>query len=55
MDLISKQAIRNVALKTGLREGTVLDLLRNGWRYTEQIDCLPRWERLGPGIIHVRH
>lgn len=48
MELITKQAIRDVALKTGLREGTVLDLLRSGWQYTEQIDCMPRWERFGP-------
>ena len=47
MELITKQAVRNLALMTGLREGTVLDLLRSGWQYTEQIDCLPRWDRIG--------
>ena len=55
MELVTKQAVRNVALKTGLREGTVLDLLRSGWRYTEQIDCLPRWERFGPEKCNVRN
>ena len=55
MELITKQAVRTVALMTGLREGTVLDLLRSGWAYTEQIDCLPRWQRLGPEKADVRH
>lgn len=55
MELITKQAVRVVALRTGLREGTVLDLLRSGWQYTEQIDCLPRWQRLGPEKFVVRH
>lgn len=55
MERITKQAVRTVALKTGLHEGTVLDLLRSGWEYTEQIDCLPRWQRLGPEKADVRH
>lgn len=55
MENVSKQSIRNVALKTGLREGTVLDLLRAGWQYTEQINCMPRWQRPGPEKSNVRH
>lgn len=55
MELITKQAIRNVALRTELREATVLDLLRSGWQYVEKIDCLPRWERLGPVIADGRN
>jgi hypothetical protein len=43
MDAISKQAVKDVAQRTGLKEGTVLDLLRSGWMYTVDLHFGPRW------------
>lgn len=54
MDKVTKQSIRDIAHRTGLREATVLDLLRTGWMYTMQIDQMSRWQRRYPGQINDR-
>lgn len=44
MEKIKKQAIKEVAKRTGLKVGAVQELLRNGWTYIEEINAVPRWE-----------
>jgi len=50
MEHISKVQIRSVSQRTGLREGTVQDLLRSGWQYTETMNQMPRWQRPDPEV-----
>jgi hypothetical protein len=50
MTAVSKVQIDRVAQATGLRRGTVMDLLDSGWAYNETLNQMPKWQKPGPEI-----
>lgn len=35
----------HISEKTGLKTSTVIDLLRSGWTYVEELNKMPRWQK----------
>lgn len=47
---MNKEQIDQMTYLTGLKRGTIMDLLDSGWTYNETIGQTPKWHQVGEEI-----